>query len=120
MKRLNAAGAVTVFVGDGMSDRYAATCANVVFAKDKLAAFCDKASIPYTPYDTLAAVAEGMRGDLIACGKRMGLVLDVGGYYKNVFTLAPSFEISEEEIDLGVELLEQLIRRAHRAGCEGL
>ena len=55
--------------------------------------------------------AEGMKGDLIARGKRMGLVLDVGGYYKNVFTLAPSFEITEEEIDLGVELLEQLIRR---------
>jgi 4-aminobutyrate aminotransferase/(S)-3-amino-2-methylpropionate transaminase len=55
--------------------------------------------------------AEGMKGDLIARGKRMGLVLDVGGYYKNVFTLAPSFEITEAEIDLGVELLEQLIRR---------
>jgi 4-aminobutyrate aminotransferase / (S)-3-amino-2-methylpropionate transaminase / 5-aminovalerate transaminase len=58
-----------------------------------------------------AIFAEGMKGDLIARGKRMGLVLDVGGYYKNVFTLAPSFEITEEEIDLGVELLEQLIRR---------
>ncbi len=55
--------------------------------------------------------AEGMKGDLTAGGKRMGLVLDVGGYYKNVFTLAPSFEITEAEIDLGVELLEQLIRR---------
>jgi len=60
---------------------------------------------------TDAIFAEGMKGDLIARGKRMGLVLDVGGYYKNVFTLAPSFEITEEEIDLGVELLEQLIRR---------
>jgi 4-aminobutyrate aminotransferase / (S)-3-amino-2-methylpropionate transaminase / 5-aminovalerate transaminase len=58
-----------------------------------------------------AIFAEGMKGDLIARGKRMGLILDVGGYYKNVFTLAPSFEITEEEIDLGVELLEQLIRR---------
>src|SRR6266446_4457659 len=55
--------------------------------------------------------AEGMKGNLIARGRRMGLVLDVGGYYKNVFTLAPSFDITEEEIDLAVELLEQLIRR---------
>jgi 4-aminobutyrate aminotransferase / (S)-3-amino-2-methylpropionate transaminase / 5-aminovalerate transaminase len=55
--------------------------------------------------------AEGMKGDLMARGKRMGLVLDVGGYYKNVFTLAPSFEITNEEIDLGIELLDQLIRR---------
>ena len=55
--------------------------------------------------------AEGMKGDLNARGKKMGLVLDVGGYYKNVFTLAPSFEMTEDEIDLGVELLDQLIRR---------
>ena len=60
MERLNAVGAVTVFIGDGMSDRYAATCADVVFAKDKLAAFCENASIPYAPYDTLAAVATGV------------------------------------------------------------
>jgi 4-aminobutyrate aminotransferase-like enzyme len=56
-------------------------------------------------------VAEGLKGDLMARGARIGLVLDVGGYYKNVFTLAPSFEITETEIDLGVELLEQLFRR---------
>jgi 4-aminobutyrate aminotransferase-like enzyme len=54
---------------------------------------------------------EGMKGDLDARGRRMGLVLDVGGYYKNVFTLAPCFDITNEEIDLAVELLEQLIRR---------
>jgi len=60
MERLQAAGAVSVFVGDGLSDRYAAMAANVVFAKDKLAAFCDNASIPYMPYGTLAAVAEGI------------------------------------------------------------
>ncbi len=54
---------------------------------------------------------EGMKGDLSARGRTMGLVLDVGGYYKNVFTLAPCFDITEEEIDLAVELLEQLIRR---------
>jgi hypothetical protein len=35
----------------------------------------------------------------------------VGGYYKNVFTLAPSFEMTLEEIDLSVEMLEMLIRR---------
>jgi 4-aminobutyrate aminotransferase / (S)-3-amino-2-methylpropionate transaminase / 5-aminovalerate transaminase len=55
--------------------------------------------------------AAGMKGDLDARGRRMGLVLDVGGYYKNVFTLAPCFGMTEEEIDIAVELLEQLIRR---------
>ncbi len=54
---------------------------------------------------------QGIRGDLDARGRRMGLVLDIGGYYKNVFTLAPCFEMTEEEIDISVELLEQLIRR---------
>src|SRR5256712_211740 len=54
--------------------------------------------------------AEGMKGDLSVRGKRMGLVLDVGGYYKNVFTIAPCFDITEAEIDLADELLEQIIR----------
>ena len=55
--------------------------------------------------------AEGMKGDLDARGRRTGLVLDIGGYYKNVFTLAPCFDMTEEEIDIAVELFEQLIRR---------
>ena len=61
--------------------------------------------------------AEGMKGDLDARGRRMGLVLDVGGYFKNVFTLAPCFEMSNDEIDLGVELLEQLLRRCAPERC---
>src|SRR5262249_37821556 len=55
--------------------------------------------------------AEGMKGDLNAGGRKIGLVLDVGGYYKNVFTLAPCFDMTESEIDVAVELFEQLIRR---------
>lgn len=67
----------------------------------------------YTPDRELAdrIFAEGMKGDLDARGRRMGLVLDIGGYYKNVFTLAPCFTMTEDEIDLAVELLDQLIRR---------
>ena len=44
--------------------------------------------------------------------QKLGLILDVGGYYKNVITLAPSLEISYPEIDLGLKLLEQLLVRA--------
>ncbi|MEJ0100771.1 MAG: hypothetical protein WDO12_14120 [Pseudomonadota bacterium] len=54
----------------------------------------------------------GMSGTLDARGRKVGLVLDVGGYYKNVVTLAPSLEITHEEIDLGLELLEQCLTRA--------
>jgi 4-aminobutyrate aminotransferase/(S)-3-amino-2-methylpropionate transaminase len=55
--------------------------------------------------------AEGLAGNLQAGGRKMGLVLDVGGYYKNVFTLAPSFTITREEMDLSIELLDQLFTR---------
>ena len=54
---------------------------------------------------------EGLKGDIAARGKHYGLVLDVGGYYKNVLTMAPSLEISIEEIDLAMDLLETLLRR---------
>lgn len=58
--------------------------------------------------------AKGMAGDLTSGGKQYGLVLDVGGYYKNVFTLAPSFTITREEMDLALELLAQLFRHCVR------
>jgi len=54
---------------------------------------------------------EGLKGDLNIDGKEYGLVLDVGGYYKNVITLAPSLHISDEEIDLSIKLLDALLRR---------
>src|SRR5215471_14980417 len=54
---------------------------------------------------------EGLKGNLAAEGSLYGLVLDVGGYYKNVFTLAPYLEITYREIDLGIELLDQLFGR---------
>jgi 4-aminobutyrate aminotransferase/(S)-3-amino-2-methylpropionate transaminase len=68
----------------------------------------------YTPNKALtdAIVDIGLSGKLSAGGKPRGLVLDVGGYYKNVFTLAPSFYITEKEIDLGVELFEEALIKA--------
>ena len=59
--------------------------------------------------------AEGLKGNLEARGRKYGLVLDVGGYYKNVFTIAPSFTSSRDEIDLALELLDQLFRRCRRS-----
>lgn len=55
--------------------------------------------------------SEGLKGDLTVGGKNYGLVLDVGGYYKNVFTIAPSFTITNAEIDLAMDLFDQLFRR---------
>jgi 4-aminobutyrate aminotransferase/(S)-3-amino-2-methylpropionate transaminase len=68
----------------------------------------------YTPNKALtdAIVDIGLSGKLSAGGKKRGLALDVGGYYKNVFTLAPSFYITEKEMDLGAELFEEALIKA--------
>ena len=54
----------------------------------------------------------GLQGDLSLGGKRLGLVLDIGGYYKNVITLAPSLEITPAEVDLAAAALDQVLSRA--------
>jgi len=54
----------------------------------------------------------GLSGTLTAGGKKRGLILDIGGYYKNVFTLAPSLYITEEEMDLAIALFEEALQRA--------
>lgn len=59
-------------------------------------------------------VDEAMKGDLQVGGKRYGLVLDIGGYYKNVVTLAPALTISREEMDLALALLDQVLARVTR------
>jgi len=54
----------------------------------------------------------GLSGQLTCGGKKRGLILDVGGYYKNVFTMAPSFYITQEEMDLGCDLFEEALTKA--------
>jgi 4-aminobutyrate aminotransferase-like enzyme len=67
----------------------------------------------FTPNKALLdrMVEVGLEGDLEVGGTRFGLVLDVGGYHKNVITLAPSLDITETEIDLALRLLDALFRR---------
>ena len=54
----------------------------------------------------------GLEGGLSIDGRSMGLVLDIGGYYKNVITLAPSLEITTAEIDLAALALDQVLTLA--------
>jgi len=68
----------------------------------------------YTPNRELTDKIEeiGLGGKLSAGGKKRGLVLDIGGYYKNTFTLAPNFYITKEEMDLGADLFEEALIKA--------
>lgn len=70
----------------------------------------------YTPDQAMMdwMVEEALKGDLRVRGKKCGMVLDVGGYHKNVITLAPSLLITKEEIDLALDLLDQLFARAKK------
>src|SRR2546423_10401700 len=57
MGRLNGAGAPSVFVGDGLSDRDAAACADIVFGKSSLARYCRGGGIEHAAYEDLSQVA---------------------------------------------------------------
>ena len=67
----------------------------------------------YTPSKRLVdlMVDEGLKGDLDVDGRKYGLVLDIGGWYKNVITLAPSLHITKTEIDLAIRLLDAVMTR---------
>lgn len=56
----------------------------------------------------------GLDGDLEVAGRTMGLVLDIGGYFKNVITLAPALTITRDEMDLAIQALDVVIQRAKR------
>ena len=70
----------------------------------------------YTPNRKLAdrMFQVGLEGDLKVNGKDMGLILDIGGYYKNVITLAPSLEITKDEMDLAYKLLDIVIDKSKK------
>jgi 2-hydroxy-3-keto-5-methylthiopentenyl-1-phosphate phosphatase len=57
MRLLNKTNAPAIFVGDGFSDRYAVESADLVFAKEGLAEYCNEQSIEHTPYQSLGDVA---------------------------------------------------------------
>ena len=65
----------------------------------------------FTPAKRLVdlMVAQGLQGDIEVNGQRLGCILDIGGYYKNVITLAPNLHISKDEMDLALSLLDRLL-----------
>lgn len=51
-------GNVVVLIGDGMSDRYGAAHAEVIFAKRRLAHLCHREGWPYVSWETFADITE--------------------------------------------------------------
>lgn len=72
---------------------------------------CQRDGITPNPELTQRIFQEGLKGDLKKNGKEYGLILNIGGYYKNVFSLSPSFEITKDEINLAIEFLDHLLQR---------
>ena len=70
----------------------------------------------YTPNRKLCdeMQEEGLKGNLSYNGKKCGLVLNNGGFFKNVITLVPQLYITDEEIEMAIDLLDQLLGRLTR------
>src|SRR5579863_4547220 len=49
-------GSAVIFIGDGLSDRFAAQSADIVFAKRQLLAYCRENGIACQPFETFAEI----------------------------------------------------------------
>ena len=70
IRRVRGSASPVIFIGDGLSDRFAAQAADIVFAKRQLLSFCRENVIMCQPFETfadveaqLAAILEGIPGD---------------------------------------------------------
>jgi 2-hydroxy-3-keto-5-methylthiopentenyl-1-phosphate phosphatase len=63
MKKL-AGGAFKIFIGDGLSDRFAAEAADLVYAKGQLLAYCRDHEIKARPFETIAEIQADLEARL--------------------------------------------------------
>lgn len=56
IQRMRGSASPVIFIGDGLSDRFAAQAADVVFAKRQLLSYCREKDIPCQPFETFAEV----------------------------------------------------------------
>lgn len=54
VRRVKDAGVPLIYMGDGVSDLYAASFADYLFAKGRLARYLDEQGAPYFPFDSFA------------------------------------------------------------------
>lgn len=62
IRRLRRDHAPVIFIGDGLSDRFAAEASDLVFAKRGLMAYCREKSIPCRVFETFADVENAIKG----------------------------------------------------------
>jgi 2-hydroxy-3-keto-5-methylthiopentenyl-1-phosphate phosphatase len=65
IRRVGRSHQPVIFIGDGLSDRFALEESDLIFAKKQLLAYCQKNSIACLPFDTFAEI-EGTLAELFA------------------------------------------------------
>jgi 2-hydroxy-3-keto-5-methylthiopentenyl-1-phosphate phosphatase len=72
MGRLREGRSPLVFIGDGLSDRFAVRQADLVFAKRQLLAYCRENGVECQPFETFADVESGLEKIIAKAGRRGG------------------------------------------------
>lgn len=71
IRQLRRDGRSVVFIGDGLSDRFAVEVADQVFAKRPLAAYCREKGINFRPFETFREI-ESALGDSVVAAPQKG------------------------------------------------
>ncbi len=69
LKQLTDSHDFVVFIGDGLSDRFAARSADLTFAKGKLLQFCQDNQIKHKPYTNFKDIKQWMESELLNLGR---------------------------------------------------
>ncbi len=67
IRRTREHGSPVIFIGDGLSDRFAAQAADIVFAKRQLLTYCRENDIACRPFETFADVEADLKALLEGC-----------------------------------------------------